>query len=207
MGVQFKSKKLLTFVVLLSAGLLVSILLFWTLLGTVWTRLDYQALDVVYRQAVKAGHGPPSSSRIVYLTVTDETYRILGKNTLDRAYLANVNESLADTGPQAVAYDIIFAYPGDPVSDQQFAESLETLGDVYLPIGFETSEQPRNFRWEEGAGYERLDMTYLTKPVEQGRPDPLYATKALMSAGDFVEAVAHSGHVVVRSDPDGVYRH
>ena len=95
--------------------------------GGAWTVYDFKLLDHIYRLAVTLGRGPVTSDQIVYLVATDETYRYFGKNYLDRADLARVNRVLADLAPEAVAFDIIFAYPGHPQSDMALQSSLEGL--------------------------------------------------------------------------------
>ena len=207
MSFTFKSKKLLRWITGLSAGLLVSVVLFWNIVGDVWTRLDFQSLDLIFKYAVKLKQTAPASPRIVYLTINDGTYQAFGKNTLDRAYLAKINDVLAEVGPQAVAYDIIFAHPSDPAADQQFAAALAKPGRVYLPFGLEPSEYRRSFQWEAGNAYERLKTTDLKQPVEKGTAKPLYALRAFMQFDLFAAAAYGSGHITALPDPDGVFRH
>ncbi|MBI4640511.1 MAG: adenylate/guanylate cyclase domain-containing protein, partial [Candidatus Tectomicrobia bacterium] len=204
---MLKSKKLTKFIVILVVSLFLSVVTLLGTLGTVWTRWDFQVLDVFYRQVVKYGYGPKLSSQIVYVTITDGSYNYFGKNILDRADIANVNDALAILGPEAVAYDIIFARQSNPTSDQRFTESLKNLERVYLPIGFELSGQVHSFRWEEGIAYERFRSDYLKKPMEKGTSNPLHAIRALMQFDDFSEAAFNAGHISASSDPDGVYRH
>ncbi|RMF86151.1 MAG: adenylate/guanylate cyclase domain-containing protein [Nitrospinota bacterium] len=207
MSFALKSKKLVKLIVLLVAGLLGYLIAFWSLRGTVWTASDFQVLDLFYRRIVEYGYGPPLSSQIVYITITDETYDSFGRNILDRSDLARINAALAELGVEAVAYDIIFARPSHPAADQQFATSIAQLGSVYLPIGFAYSPEPRPFRWEAGEAYERLRSEYLHKPRERGTPQPFYATHALMQMDAFAAAAFNAGHISATSDADGVYRH
>jgi CHASE2 domain-containing sensor protein len=106
-----KNRKLIKIILLLEAILLPSTLVFWMVLGTVWTRFDFQILDVFYAQAVQHGYGPPRSSQIVYITITDDSYAKFGTHLLDRMEMARVNEALVQLGPSAVAYDLIFPLP------------------------------------------------------------------------------------------------
>ena len=133
-----KNRKLIKIVLLLEAVLLPSILVFWVVLGTVWTSFDFQILDFFYAQAVQYGYGPPRSSQIVYVTITDDSYAKFGTRLLDRMEMARVNEALAQLGPAAVAYDLIFPLPMTPAADQRFADSIKQLGAVYLPIAPDT---------------------------------------------------------------------
>ena len=61
---KFKNRKLINIVLLLEAILLASVILvFWMVLGTVWTAFDFQLLDFFYAHAVQYGYGPPRSSQ------------------------------------------------------------------------------------------------------------------------------------------------
>ena len=207
MSLQFKNKKLIKLIVILVASLLSGVIVFWSILGKVWTTWDFQILDLYYRLVVQYGYGPPRSSQIIYVTITDDSHKYFGTNDLNRSYMAKVNNALADYGVEAVAYDIIFAHPSNAYDDQVFKESLSNLEVVYLPIGFSPAEQAHSFRWNEGIAYERFRAEYLKKPIEKGTPNPLYATHALMQLDDFSAVAFNSGHITVVSDPDGVYRH
>ncbi len=204
---MLKSKKLLKLIILIAVGLISSVVIFWNISGSVLTQWDFQALDFFYTEAVNRGYSPESSSQIIYLTITDDTYEYFGKNILDRADLAMVNTVLSNLGPEAVAYDIIFPRPSNPVSDKRFSESIKSHGRVYLPIAFQLSPRNRPFNWEEGIAYERFRTNHLKNPVEKGTSNPFYATQALMQLDDFALAAFNSGHINAQADKDGVYRH
>ncbi|MFC1534140.1 CHASE2 domain-containing protein [Thermodesulfobacteriota bacterium] len=180
---------------------------FFKIRGSVWTEWDYKVLDMVYRQAVQYGYGPQMSHQIVYLTITDGSYNYFGKNILDRADLAKVNDVLSDLNIEALAYDIIFARPSLPESDYRFKSSIHNLGSVYLPIGLDYSESKKSFRWEDGTAYERFRSDHLVTPIEKGLSNPFYATNALMQTDNFSEVAYNSGDISAHADPDGVYRH
>lgn len=207
MNLRLKSNNLIRFIFILIASLLLIVIIFWKALWPVGETWDLQILDMYYKLAVRNGYGPALSSQIVYVTITDDSYKYFNKNFLDRTFIANLNHALADYHPAAVAYDIIFARPSNPHADQLLAASLKDLGSVYLPIGFSHSEEPFPFKWEEGAAYERLRADFLKKPLEKGNPRPLSAIRALMQMDDFSAAAFNSGHIAVFSDPDGIYRH
>src|SRR5262245_44295638 len=129
-----KNRKFIKIVLLLEAILLPGVLVFWVILGNVWTSFDFQILDFFYTQAVQYGYGPPRSSQVVYVTITDDSYAKFGTRLLDRMEMARVNEVLAQLGPAAVAYDLIFPLPMAPAADQRFADAIKQLGTVYLPM-------------------------------------------------------------------------
>jgi adenylate cyclase len=207
MSLALRSSKLLTLIGITGAGILAAVTLLLSALGTVWTQYDYKVLDIFYRAAVANGRGPAQSPQIVITTITDKTYDYFQKNTLDRSDLAAVNDALAGLGAEALGYDVIFARASNELSDARFAESIRKHGAVYLPIGFALSEQPKAFRWEEGRSYEKFRSDFLRKPIERGKANPYYATRALMQHDLFSEEAFNSGHISAYSDPDGVYRH
>ena len=172
-----KNRKFIKIVLLLEAILLPGVLVFWVVFGTVWTSFDFQILDFFYAQAVQYGYGPPRSSQIVYVTITDDSYAKFGTRLLDRMEMARVNEALAQLGPAAVAYDLIFPLPMTPAADQRFADSIKQLGAVYLPIAPDLTPTAQPFQWGNRLAYERLRSEQLRQPREQGAAQPLYVTK------------------------------
>jgi adenylate cyclase len=206
MTFKFKSRKQIKIILLLEGALLSSLVVFLFLLGKVWMPFDYRILDWFYAQAIQHDSGPARSPQIVYVTITDDSYAYFGKNDLDREAIAPVNEALAQFGAAAVAYDIIFAHPSTFQADQRFADSLQQLHVVYLPLTLDQLPSVQSFQWQQGVAYERL-RSQLCQPHERGMARPFYATHALMQLDDFAEVALHTGHISVSSDPDGVYRH
>src|SRR5215510_2891608 len=202
-----KNRKLVKIVLLLEAVLLPSVLVFWMVLSNVWTSFDFQILDFFYVQAVQYGYGPPRSSQIAYVTITDDSYAKFGIHILDRLEMARVNEALAQLGPAAVAYDLIFPLPSIPAADQRFADSIKQLGAVYLPIAPDLTPTAQPFQWGNRLAYERLRAAQLRQPREQGAAQPLYVTRALMQFDAFAAAAFNTGHIGASQDADGVFRH
>jgi adenylate cyclase len=207
MSSVLKSKKLLKTVAILTLSLSLGVLGYLVLMESVWNQLDHQVLDYFYRKAVAAGDGVKRSERVAYLTITDETYRYFGKNTLDRAGLARINDALAELDIEAVAYDLIFARPGPPLADEHFTESIANLGSVYLPGGFGISRESTAFKWEDSRAYARLRNDLHPLPQETGDGQPYSAKRASMQLDAFALAARGSGHISALSDEDGVYRH
>ncbi len=175
--------------------------------SVVWNQYDFKILDLFYRQAVKHDHGPKQSPLVAIVTISDTAYDHFGNSTLDRRFVAEVNEALSRLDVAGCAYDLVFARSADADSDLKLAESIEKLGSICLPIGLTYAETPSPFRWERRRSFEEFRSKSLRKPIEQGRSMPYYGTKALMQADRFSE-VAHSfGHISGFSDPDGVNRH
>lgn len=175
--------------------------------GTAFNQLDYKLLDLYYRGAVARGLGPKQSPNIVIVTISDKTYDYFGKNVLDRGGLADLNLALAGFEPAAVAYDLIFARPGDPQSDERFAASIRRLDCVFLPMGIECGDGPVPFRWEYGSAYNRLRHEHLGKPVEKGTGRPFFGVRAVVQSDGFAGGARGSGHISAFSDADAVFRH
>lgn len=206
---MLKSKKYLQFIIISASLLTLAAVVFFRISGGFWTTWDYQAVDLFYKESVKRGYGPKSSSRIVYLAITDETYLGFGTSSLDRGYLARANLALSELGPEGVAYDIIFSSPPQP-SDQMFEESIETLGNVYLPVGFPLVDEPGKFEWDESYSHKRLQSLTRNKPEEKGDGNPYHvshASRSLLQMEEFFRAAYNTGHISAPSDPDGTHRH
>jgi len=204
---MLKSSKFLKLIVLWTGGLTLAMVGLLGLIGSAWTQWDYQVLDFVYKKAVQKGHGPQPSPLIAYLAITDDTYDFFGKNVLDRKDLARVNDVLNAFPPEAVAYDVLFSRPSNLTSDQRFQESLERLGNVYLPVAFSLSDQPRTFKWKNGMAYRKLKAITENKLVEKGSAFPHHATRSLVQLDRFSGAAVNTGHINALSDSDGIYRH
>lgn len=207
MSLELKNKKRIRRIFFLTTSSLLIVLVFFCANGSLWTKWDFKLLDLVYRQAIKHDYGPKMSDQIVYLPITNNTYKFFGKNILDRADMAIVNDTLSELNIQALAYDIIFARPSNPDSDRRFELSINRVGSVYLPIGLACSEERKSFKWERDSAYERFKSEYLQIPHEQGISKPYYAISALMQSDDFSMAAFNSGHISACSDADGIYRH
>ena len=207
MSSELKNKKRLTLAAVLSLIMLGAVLLLLLAHGTIWTQWDFKVLDFFYRKVVSTGRGPALSSQIVYLLVTDNSYKHFQKNVLDRKKFAKMNEILSELTPEAVAYDIIFARPSRPDDDRMFLESLRHLDAVYLPFGLALSKNNLPFQWEAGKAYEHLRYEYIETPIEKGTNEPFHATRALMQLDRLSEAAPNSGHISAAADPDGVFRH
>ena len=83
--------------------------------SVVWNQYDFKILDLFYRQAVKHGYGPKQSPLVAIVTISDTTYDYFENNTLDRRFVAEVNEALSGLDVAGCAFDIIFARSSDPI--------------------------------------------------------------------------------------------
>ena len=207
MSLTLKSKRLLRIIAVTTTVLIMTVTSVVLGFSVVWNQYDFKILDLFYRQSVKHGHGPEQSPLVAIVTISDTTYDYFGNSTLDRRFVAEVNEALSRLDVAGCAYDLIFARSADADSDLMLAESIEKLGSVCLPIGLTYAETPSPFRWERRRSFEQFRSKSLRKPIEQGQSRPYYGTKALMQSDRFSEVARSFGHISGLSDPDGVNRH
>ncbi|MBF0203634.1 MAG: CHASE2 domain-containing protein [Desulfamplus sp.] len=215
--ITLRNKKQMKAIGVVSTILLLGILtVFFVVMNakvSIFNIFDFKALDIFYKLAVKQQAGPKASftPKIVYLNITDETYNFFDKNYLDRKDMATLNNVLSQLDTQAVIYDIIFARRSSATSDLAFSESLETLGNVYLPTALVLSEKKYAFRWKTDPAHERFRADYLGNPNEKPASEktrrPFNAVKALMQQNDFAIRARGSGDINAKADIDGIYRH
>ncbi|RPI70989.1 MAG: adenylate/guanylate cyclase domain-containing protein, partial [Ignavibacteriales bacterium] len=118
-----------------------------------------------------------------------------------------LNMALYPLNPEGIFYDIIFPRSSNDSHDNAFASSLEELGNVSLPAGFQLQESATPFRWEDGFFFDLLKSEYLKKPEENGEAEPYYAAWSVTQKDEFAESALNSGHISVIRDEDGILRH
>ncbi|MBF0389564.1 MAG: adenylate/guanylate cyclase domain-containing protein [Desulfamplus sp.] len=240
MNFRLKNKKYLTMPILrnkkqrnaiglvftaLMVGIFIIFNVFMNNTGGSCSYFDFKVLDIFYKFAVRYGFGPEASFSpgIVYLNITDETYNFFDKNYLDRKDMATLNNALEQMDTEAVIYDIIFARRSSEDSDREFSQSIESLGNVYMPTALVLSDKPYKFKWKDDVAHERLRYDYLGNPNEieinsktwfslllgdsKNSPKPFYAVKALTQNSSFAISAKGSGDISAKADADGIYRH
>ena len=208
---KLKNRKELRSIFLMSALLFSMVLLFFTREIGIWNIWDYKVLDYFYRAAVKNDHGPKASfsPRICYLNITEGTYDYFEKHLLDRSDLAPLNRALETVGVEGIIYDIIFARPSNPASDEAFADSIDQSGIVHLPVAFALSDEKTAFQWKADGAHERIRTDYAEAIHEKNQQmaHPFHAVKALTQYSLFALAAAGSGDITAQADADSIYRH
>ena len=208
MSLRLKNKYLIK--IILSASLLLFLAAAFFFIGTrrLWTEYDFKVLDVYYRQAVKYGYGPQPAfnPQIVYLTITDDSYNFFGKNYLNRKDMARVNTALSQLDTEAVIYDILFVRESSPDADQEFLQSLNAIGSVYLPTALELSNTP-SCQWDRGQAYDQLRSDGFVPANEKGVSHPYHAQRGLLQFKSFGDVATGSGTISAIADGDSVYRH
>ncbi|NUN07896.1 MAG: adenylate/guanylate cyclase domain-containing protein [Ignavibacteriaceae bacterium] len=207
MKLKLKSKGLLPRLLLYNSLLVLLVCSLLYFFGTAWNRLDYQALDFLYRYNIDDPEFIRKSDDVILLNVTSESYKYFGSNILKRESLAEVNNVLAELAPAAVMYDVIFLAEGEDEGDRLFEESLKNLEKIYLPVGIEPSSAPVNFRKGNGDFYQKLNTDYNFRPKEVNEGSPFRGARALVQLDRFSTLSSGSGHLTVVADADGVFRH
>lgn len=171
------------------------------------TRIDYHTNDYFYNKLSGSLINFPKSDQIVYLTITDDTYKkLFKKNALDRKILADALIKLSAFNPQSVIIDIIFAYPSDLKSDNYLLNAL-TYNDVYLPISFALSHKMNPDK--EYLNKNRFDYlnNHLYKPVILNGFNALKSGRSILQLEKFGMCAKGIGHISDFSDTDGIVRH
>ncbi|MHA2099081.1 MAG: adenylate/guanylate cyclase domain-containing protein [Candidatus Kariarchaeaceae archaeon] len=204
---KLRSKKTQQRLLLLVFLFSLSISLIIYIFDVQWNKYDYRFLDELYKTSISNGSGPSSSKRIILLSITDETYQILGSNFVDRKYLAEVINTLQKFDPEFVAYDIIFANPSNSLDDSIFSSSLSKLREVYLPTGLKLSNSIKNFYWRNRSNNNLIDRCTKLPIIKAIAGNPFYSEWAISSIDQIENAVDGTGHISVIRDSDGVIRH
>jgi len=210
MKLQLKSKTFIRKILFFDSVILILIILIATLSENIFfNSLDWKLLDFIYREFA-LGKRVPLSNRIKYVTITANTYHFFKNNLLDRGFLSKINLILGDLSPDAVIYDVIFAYSSLPEQDKIFSKSIAEAGNIYLPVAFrivQNNHERQNIFKNNKILNEILLKDYSKKPQEYGRGNPPRAVWAFTQKEEFVKNEAGSGQINSISDKDGIFRH
>ena len=132
--------------------------------------------DNLFYDLVQRLAPPPSDPRLLIVAIDDDSLRRLGRWPWSRAVHARMLDRLTAGAPLVVSYDILFPETESPAADQALAEAVAANGGVALPSIIEIPGP-------DGALAQRIP------PIEPLR---------LAAAG--------IGHVLIRTDRDGVVR-
>lgn len=171
-------------------------------------RLDYQTNDFFYESLSGSLIKYPKSSQIVYLTITDDTYKnLFKKNTFNRKLLAEGLIKLSEYNPQSVIIDIIFAYPGDSASDELLASAI-SKNNTFLPVSFSLiSENRSSSKKTTTDKSEEIFKAKLTRPAVKNGFTKLQSGRSILQLDKFIIRASGIGHISDFSDVDGIVRH
>ncbi len=171
------------------------------------TRFDYQTNDFFYSAFSGNLISMPKSDQIVYLTITDDTYKhYFKKNSFNRRLFADALHKLSAYQPQAVLIDIIFAYPDNSRDDNSLAKAFSS-NDVYLPISFSINLKDVNDVTNTPILREELIYQHLKKSKHLNGFNNFQAGRSIVQLEKFILNAKGVGHISDFSDNDGIVRH
>ena len=147
-------------------GATLAVLLGW--LGLLMGVFDGLSYDLPFRFG---GTRPVDEVVIVYLD--EASYTELGQNPnnpLDRAIHARLIRKLAEFGPKAIIFDMLFDRPSKPEADQQFAQAIRGVPGVLLTAKYEVHVPSASIRAEPAPPIELFGTNnwgVTSFPVEQ----------------------------------------
>ena len=121
----------------------------------------------------------PTSDKIVFIEISDDTIRQLGRFPFDRRYHSILIKALSEHGAKAVIFDIFFSEPDK--SDAELKQEIKQANNVYLPYVFDIDHEYKQ-AMSEAVGYNAENLE------------------------DLAEAAKGTGHINIIPDPDGKYR-
>ncbi|HYE81343.1 MAG TPA: adenylate/guanylate cyclase domain-containing protein [Clostridia bacterium] len=135
--------------------------------------LESSAGDTVYKSR------KPTDTRIVLITIDDESLDMLGQWPWPRSYHAELLNLLAQGKPAVIGIDLIFSEASDPEEDALLSEAIRNAGNVVLA-------SYGNFEGTAKAG--SLTPVSIVEPLE------------------LLSQYASSGHINVFPEDDGIIR-
>lgn len=177
------------------ASLLLSLALF---LAGLLTPFELKAYDLFSRRCNPA----TISSDIVLVQIDQKSIDILSSQQVSWPWPRQVYAPIIDylARADAVFIDLIYSEASafGEEDDQLFAEAVRGAGNVYLPVFLTSKHRERN------AGEEDF-LRRISLP--QGVPQsPLAYDGAVMPIQPLINAARGGGNVMMKPDPDGVYR-
>jgi len=83
----------------------------------------------------------PTTDKVVFVEIGDDTIAQLGRFPLDRSYHATLIEALSEVGARAIVFDIFFSE--EHPHDDQLEMAINRAGNVYLPYVLAMDPKPK----------------------------------------------------------------
>ncbi|WNO08292.1 CHASE2 domain-containing protein [Teredinibacter sp. KSP-S5-2] len=114
-------------------------LVFALIVGTSHLFGWFQSLNFLIYDNILNNYAENDSSDIVLIAIDEQSLTDLGRWPWPRETHAQLIDRLTEAQVRSVVFDVIFAEQNfsDPEGDQRFIESVQTNGNVILPIHFE----------------------------------------------------------------------
>jgi CHASE2 domain-containing sensor protein len=123
----------------------------------------------------------PTSDKIVFIEIGEDSLQKLGRFPFDRSYHAILIKALSDAKARIILMDLLFSEPHEHDKELEFA--LNQAGNVYLPYVFEIDKSAPGLEGPVTAdGYIARPLDYLAKEARG------------------------TGYINIVPDPDGKFR-
>lgn len=191
--------------VLLWQGLILWILCSYVIIYVIkdGTRIDHITNDHLVNSLI----GIPKSDRIVYLSITDKTYKeYFKRNQFDRKLFAEALNKIRKYNAEAVILDLVFAYPSNFVDDSILAANLSEINNLFLPVSFAISTSLKNNIINSNNNYESYLTKFIRDPIIKKVGVPFKAGRGILTAETYLNLSSATGHISDFPDDDGIYR-
>jgi len=121
----------------------------------------------------------PTTDKIVFIEIGQDTIDKLGRFPFDRNYHALLIKALSESGARTILLDILFSEPQE--HDRELEYALDRAGNVYLPYAFDLNKAGGASGLSAGG--------YVAKSLE-----------------GLAKAAKGTGHINIIPDPDGKFR-
>lgn len=203
---MLRSKKFLINLLVLNTIIIFLLLLLTSILTMRgWTSLDYFSLDIAYQWLLKLGFELPRSDRIIYVTITDKTYKeVFMENKFQRSKFADFLDKLNEFSPEAVCVDLIFHEVTDSLSDLKLEKSFSRVDRLFLPVSYSLA-QTHSKNLDEKMERQIIESAFLFDKKYSGRV--LYGENPILQKKEYLDKADRVGHINEIMDDDGVFRH
>lgn len=134
---------------------------------------------------------------IIMIDADDASSKIYGRWPWKRTVYTEMVRFLQREKPKVVAYDILFAHPGNEEEDRSLIEAVGQSDNILFPVATELS-------YEDKTSSALVPISGLiSAPVDS---DFLSVTRSILPLPELKEKVAGLGHIAANRDSDGVIR-
>lgn len=145
---------------------------------------------------------------IILIDIDDQTLESLGTWPINRSLHARMIRRLKDWGVAVVAYDVVFANPGEAATDEKLILETQNAGNVIFATPFElTDDFDRSFSTSEANLSKAEALKRFRYPLTPHEDDLIYrGIRVVAPLVAISEAALGIGHTSATPDSDGVFR-
>lgn len=178
----------------------------WIILIIIWINLfhfvflqngvsfDYLIFDLLLNKVYRQSSNP----KIHYLLISNNTYSDLFRsNVIDRDKISEAVILLEKLGVEQIIFDIIFAHPSNPKSDNALAKVFNEYGNIIQPVSLINNQE--QICLDKFNDNKIID---IQPHLKYSHPDQI-----ILPNSKFLPKNMALGHISDNSDNDGVMRH